>query len=163
MEDCWRGALPMERHGIPWKVLEGTGSFWTHVIKVCAWMTELLYASCLLSHLIAVSLPFVDIWIYSSLLIVAYSLLTDRLLSMTHYAYHMIVGVLISHSIVAGSFPAWLLVFYCRSTRAYSRAPFLVLSSVAYLSSLEWTLFYIIGTIIQLLVCLIVHIIDLCN
>ncbi len=50
-------------------------------------MTEILYASCLLSRLIVVSLPFVDTWFYSSLFtlrLVAYSLLTDRLLSMTH-------------------------------------------------------------------------------
>ena len=50
-------------------------------------MTELLYASCLLSRLIDVSLPFMDTWFYSSLFalhIVAYSLLTDCLLSMTH-------------------------------------------------------------------------------
>ena len=50
-------------------------------------MTELLYASCPLSCLIVVSLPFVYTWFYSSmpvLRISAYSLLTDRLLSMTH-------------------------------------------------------------------------------
>ncbi len=50
-------------------------------------MTESLYASCLLSCLIVVSLPFADTWFYSSLFtlcIVAYSLLTDCLLSMTH-------------------------------------------------------------------------------
>src|SRR6266702_2813936 len=98
--------LPMERHGMSWKVLEGTGSFWTCVIRVCIWMTEQLYASCLLSCLIVFHFP---IWIhgpYSSLLIVAYSLLTDCLLIMTHYAYHMLVFVLISHSRVAGSSPA---------------------------------------------------------
>ncbi len=106
MEDCQRGVLPMEKHGISWKVLEGTGSFWTCVISVCAWMTELLYASCLLSHLIVVSLPFEDIW---TLLIVTHCcllLLTDCLLSMTHYAYYTLVEVLISHSRVAGSSPA---------------------------------------------------------
>ncbi len=86
-----------------WKILEGTGSFWT---CVCAWMTELLYASCLLSCLIVVSLPFEDIW---TLLIVTHYcllLLTDHLLSMTHYAYDTLVEVLISHSKVAGSSPA---------------------------------------------------------
>ncbi len=30
MEDCRRGALPMERHRMSWKVLEGTEEFWTH-------------------------------------------------------------------------------------------------------------------------------------
>ena len=69
MEDHQRGALPMERHGILWKVLEGTGLFWTIVIRVCAWMTKLLYASCLLSHLIVVSLPLLDMW---TLLIMTY-------------------------------------------------------------------------------------------
>ncbi len=59
-------------YGKAWKVLEGTGLFWTCVISVCAWMTERLYASCLLSCLIVVSLPFVYMWTYSSLLIVAY-------------------------------------------------------------------------------------------
>jgi|SRR6266702_559037 len=103
MEDCRRGALPMERHGISWKVLEGTGSFWTCVIRVCAWMTELLYASCLLSCLIVVSLPYSDMW---TLLIITHChllLLTDHLLSMTHYAYYMLVEVHISRSRVAGS------------------------------------------------------------
>ena len=106
MEDRRRGALPMERHGISWKVLEGTGSFWTCVISICAWMTELLYASCLLSCLIVVSLPYLDMW---TLLIMTQScllLLTDCLLSMTHYAYDMLVEVLISHSRVTGSSPA---------------------------------------------------------
>ncbi len=69
-------------------------------------MTELLYASCLLSRLIVVSLPFVYLWTYSLLLIVAYSLLTDSLLSMTHSAYYTPVGVHISRSRVAGSSPA---------------------------------------------------------
>jgi len=69
-------------------------------------MTELLYASCLLSCLIVVSLPFLDMW---TLLIITHCyllLLTDSLLSMTHSAYYMPVGVHISHSRVAGSSPA---------------------------------------------------------
>ncbi len=45
MKDCQRGVLPMERHGMLWTVLEGTGLIWTCVIGVRAWMTELLYAS----------------------------------------------------------------------------------------------------------------------
>ncbi len=90
-------------HGKAWNTVEGTGLFWTYV---CAWMTELLYASCLLSRLIVVSLPFLDMWI---LLIVTHCcllLITDRLLSMTHYTYDTLVEVLISHSKVAGSSPA---------------------------------------------------------
>ncbi len=50
-------------------------------------MTELLYASCLLSRLIVVSLPFADTWfllIILVLCIIADSSLTDHLLSMTH-------------------------------------------------------------------------------
>ncbi len=69
-------------------------------------MTELLYALCLLSHLITVSLPFEDIW---TLLIVTHCcllLLTDCLLSMTNCAYYMPVEVLISCSVVTGSSPA---------------------------------------------------------
>ncbi len=69
-------------------------------------MTEQLYASCLLSHLIVVSLPYLDMWTLLILRDVAYSLLTDCLLSMTHYAYDTLVEVLISHSRVAGSSPA---------------------------------------------------------
>jgi len=114
-------------HGKAWKIVEGTGSFWTCVIRVWAWMTELLYASCLLSCLIVVSLPYSDMW---TLLIVTQScllLLTDHLLSITHYACNTLVEVLISHSKVAGSSPAWLLCFttciHRRSTRAYSRSP----------------------------------------
>ncbi len=69
-------------------------------------MTELLYASCLLSRLIVVSLPHLDMW---TLLIITHCclpLLTDCLLSMTHYAYYMLVEVLISRRRVAGSSPA---------------------------------------------------------
>ena len=69
-------------------------------------MTELRYASCLLSHLIVVSLPYSDMW---TLLIVTHCclpLLTDHLLSVTNCAYYMPVEVLISHSVVAGSSPA---------------------------------------------------------
>src|SRR6266702_4839456 len=97
---------PWKRHGISWKVLGGTGSFWTCVIRVCTWMTEQLYASCLLSCLIVVLLSHLDMWI---LLIITHCyllLFTDFLLSMTHYAYHTLVEVLISHSRVAGSSPA---------------------------------------------------------
>ncbi len=50
-------------------------------------MTELLYASCFLSRLIVVSLPFVDTWFLLIILvlrIIAYTSLTDHLLSMTH-------------------------------------------------------------------------------
>jgi len=69
-------------------------------------MTELLYASCLLSCLIVVSLPFLDMW---TLLIITHCrlcLLTDCLLSMTHSAYDTPVEVHISRSVVAGSSPA---------------------------------------------------------
>ena len=86
--------------------MEDTGLFWTCVISVCAWMTEQLYASCLLSCLIVVSLPHLDMW---TLLIITHCclpLLTDCLLSMTHYAYYTLAGVLISRSRVAGSSPA---------------------------------------------------------
>ena len=127
MEDRQRGALPMERHRISWKVLEGTGSFWTCVIRVCAWMTERLYASCFLSCLIVVSLPYLDMWTLLILTHCCLLLLTDCLLSMTHYAYDMLVEVLISHSRVTGSSPAWLLVF---TTEA-------VLESIAEASSLH--------------------------
>src|SRR6266702_4156387 len=90
----------------PWKGMEGTGLFWTCVIRVCAWMTELLYASCFLSCLIVVSCPYSDMW---NLLIVTHCcllLLTDCLLSMTYYAYNTLVEVLISCSRVTGSSPA---------------------------------------------------------
>ncbi len=69
-------------------------------------MTERLYASCLLSCLIVVSLPYLDMW---TLLIMTQScllLLTDNFLRMTNCAYCMPVEVLISHSVVAGSSPA---------------------------------------------------------
>ncbi len=86
--------------------MEGTGMFWTCVISVCAWMTELLYASCLLSCLIVVSLPHLNMWTLLILTHRCLPLLTDCLLSMTHSAYHTPVEVLISHSKVAGSSPA---------------------------------------------------------
>ncbi len=60
----------------------------------------------LLSCLIVVSLPYLDMW---TLLIVTHCcllLLTDCLLSVTNCAYHTPVEVLISHSVVAGSSPA---------------------------------------------------------
>ena len=98
-------------HGKAWKVLEGTGLFWTCVIRVCAWMTERLYASCFLSCLIVVSLPYLDMWTLLILTHCCLLLLTDCLLSMTHYAYYTLVEVLISCSRVTGSSPAWLLVF----------------------------------------------------
>ncbi len=86
--------------------MEDLGRIWTCVITVCAWMTELLYASCLLSRLIVVSLPYLDMW---TLLIITHCclpLLTDCLLSVTHYAYYTLVEVLISHSRVTGNSPA---------------------------------------------------------
>ena len=110
----------------PWKGMECTGSILdSWFVPGYWWMTELLYASCLLSRLIDVSLPFVYTWFYSSFLCYT-SLLTLRLL-IAYWAwlmvcYYTLVGVLISCSRVAGSSPAWHLVFYRRSTRAYSRA-----------------------------------------
>ncbi len=113
----------------PWKGMECTGKHWSildsRFVPGYWWMTELLYASCSLSHLVDVSLPIVYMWFYSSLLCYAL-LLTIRLL-IAYWAwlivcYCTLVGVLISRSRVAGSSPAWLLVFYRRSTRAYSRA-----------------------------------------
>src|SRR6266702_4213883 len=93
-------------HGKAWNVMESTGSFWTCVIRVRAWMTKQLYASCLLSHLIVVSLPHLDMWTPLIMTQSCLLLLTDRLLSMTHYAYDTLVEVLISHSKVTGSSPA---------------------------------------------------------
>ncbi len=163
-EDCWRGALPMERHGNLWKVLEGSELVLSWFVPGYWWMTELLYASCLLSHLIVVSLPFLDMWTLLILTHCCLPLLTDCLLSMTNCAYCTPVEVLISHSIVASSSPAWLLVFYRRSTRAYKQSPLSLSTSVASpLPSLTWTLFYITCATIQLVVCIIIHIIDLCN
>ncbi len=66
-------------------------------------MTELLYALCLLSCLIVVSLPFEDMWTLLILTHCCLLLLTDHLLSMTHYAYDTLVEVHISRSRVAGS------------------------------------------------------------
>ncbi len=86
--------------------MEDSGRVWTCVIRVCAWMTEPLYASCLLSRLIVVSLPFLDMW---TLLIITHCclpLLTDCLWSVTNCAYCTPVEVLISRSRVAGSSPA---------------------------------------------------------
>jgi len=153
-------------HGKAWKVLEGTGVFWTHglCLDIDGWLSDCMpHVSCI--HLIVVSLPFVYTWFYSSYLCYAF-LLTLRLL-IAYWAwlivcYCTLVGVLISCSRVTGSSPAWLLVFYCRSTRAYSRAPILS-SSVAIHLSLVWTLFYLTCATIQLVVCLIVHIINLCD
>src|SRR6266702_1495188 len=98
-------------HEKAWNVMEGTGSFWTHVIRVRAWMTEQLYASCLLSCFIVVSLPYSDMWTLLILTHCCLLLLTNCLLSMTHCAYYTPVEVLISHSVVTGSSPAGLLVF----------------------------------------------------
>ncbi len=113
----------------PWKGMECTRRHWSILdswfVPGYWWMTESLYASCLLSCLIVVSLPLVDTWFYSSLL--CYTLLLTLWLLIAYWAWLIVcyctpVGVLISRSIVAGSSPAWLLVFYRRSTRANSRA-----------------------------------------
>ena len=115
----------------PWKGMECTGRNWSILdswfVPGYWWMTESLYASCLLSCLIVVSLPFVYTWFYSSFL--CYALLLTLCLWIAYWAwlivcYCTLVEVLISRSKVAGSSPAWLLVFYRRSTRAYSRTPF---------------------------------------
>src|SRR6266702_1961980 len=97
--------------------------------------------------------------------IVAYSLLCDRLLSMTHSV--LLYTSRSPYKAVVESLVVLQLDFLYSTAEVLepiAEAPFLFLSSVAYhLSSLEWTLFYIVGTIIQLVVCPIVHIIDLCN
>jgi len=155
----------------PWKGMESHGRYWI-ILDLCYqsvclddWATVCLMS--LISPHCCFTSPFgyMDLTHHDSeLLTLAYWLLTDRLLSMTHYAYYTVVEVLISHSKVTGSSPAWLLVFTAEVLEPIAEAPFPFLSSVAYhLSSLEWTLFYTVGAIIQLLVCLIIHIINLCN
>jgi len=112
--------------GKAWNVLEGTGVFWTHgsCLDIDGWrnncMPHVSYLASLMFHF-----PLCILGFYSSLLCYAY-LLTLRLL-IAYWAwlivcYYTLVGVLISRSRIASSSPAWLLVFYRRSTRANSRA-----------------------------------------
>ncbi len=99
----------------PWKGLEGTGEYWTHgsCLDIDGWLSYCMpHVSCLASLMFHFPLWILGFTHHCLL----YILLLTLCLLIAYWAwlivcYYTLAEVLISHSIVAGSSPAWLLVF----------------------------------------------------